>query len=80
MTQEKIQRINQLAKASKTRDLTAEETQERSVLRQEYLASVRESLTSQLDCTYFVEADGSRQKLEKKEKPASTEPGAVPTD
>lgn len=68
MTQEKINRINQLAKEAKTRDLSPEEAQERDLLRKEYIASVRASLTSQLDQTYFVEADGSHQKLEKKQK------------
>lgn len=66
MTQEKINRINELARISKTRDLTAEETAERQTLRQEYLSSVRASLTSQLDVTYFVKEDGSKEKLKTK--------------
>lgn len=68
MNQEKINRINQLAKLAKERDLTPQELEERGLLRQEYVASVKASLTSQLDQTYFLEADGSRQKLGKKEK------------
>lgn len=68
MTQEKINRINELAKLAKTRPLSETEQEERDGLRKEYVASVRQSLTSQLDQTYFVEADGSRQKLEKKPK------------
>lgn len=69
MTEEKIARINQLAKLSKTRTLTPEELEERQTLRMEYVASVRASLTSQLDCTYYVEEDGSKEKLQKKSPP-----------
>lgn len=68
MTKEKIARINQLAKWAKERTLTPEEMGERDLLRKEYVASVRQSLTNQLDATYFVESDGSRQKLEKKKE------------
>lgn len=68
MNQEKINRINELAKLAKTRELSQEEVQERDKLRGEYVASVRASLTSQLDQTYFVETDGSRNKLEKKQE------------
>lgn len=68
MNQEKIARINQLAKMAKEGALTPEETAERDALRKEYVASVRASLTSQLDQTYFVESDGSHTKLEKKEQ------------
>lgn len=67
MTEEKIARINELAKLSKTRDLSPEEQSERQILRQEYVASVRESLTSQLDVTYFVDKDGKKEKLTKKD-------------
>lgn len=66
MNQEKIARINELAKLAKARTLTEEELAERDLLRKAYIASVKASLTNQLDCTYFVEADGSKQKLEKK--------------
>lgn len=66
MTQEKIARINELAKLAKTRELSPEEQAERQTLREEYVASVRDSLTSQLDSTYFVNQDGSKDKLQKK--------------
>lgn len=66
MTKEKKDRINELAKLAKERSLSPAELAERDSLRKEYVASVRQSLTSQLDQTYFVEADGSHKKLEKK--------------
>lgn len=65
MTQEKINRINELAKRNKTQGLSPAEEEERDLLRQEYIASVRASLTSQLDNTYFVDDKGNQEKLEK---------------
>ena len=67
MTNEKIARINELAKKSKTADLTEAEKTEQQALRQEYLASVRESLRAQLDHTSIKEPDGTIHKLGKKD-------------
>lgn len=66
MEQARIDRINELAKLAKQRPLTQEEQDERQILRREYLDSIRGSLESQLDRTYFVESDGSQTKLKKK--------------
>ena len=67
ITQEKIDRINALARKAKTPEgLTAEETAERDVLRREYIASVRANLVGQLERTYIVEPDGTRHRLPKK--------------
>ena len=52
ITQEKIARINALAKKAKTPEgLTPEETAERAALRREYLDAFKQSLTAQLDNT-----------------------------
>ena len=68
ITQEKIDRINALARKAKTPEgLTAEETAERAALRQEYVAAVRANLEAQLDNVYIVEKDGTQTKLKKKE-------------
>ena len=68
MEQEKIDRINELARKAKTPGgLTPEEEAERAALRKEYVASVRANLTAQLDNTFIVEPDGTRHKLGKKE-------------
>ena len=67
MTNEKIARINELAKKSKTAGLTEAEKTEQQALRQEYLASVRESLRTQLDHTSIKEPDGTIHKLGKKD-------------
>ena len=66
MEQYKIDRINELAKKSKTVGLTSAEEAERAVLRREYIDSVVGNLKGQLDNVYFVEKDGSKTKLQKK--------------
>ena len=67
MTQENIDRINELARKAKTPEgLTPEELSERDVLRREYIDSYKRSLIGQLDNTYIQYPDGSRKKLEKK--------------
>ena len=67
MTQEKIDRINELARKAKTPEgLTPEELAERDVLRREYIDSYKRSLIGHLDNTYIQYPDGSKKKLEKK--------------
>ena len=66
MKQERIDRINELARKSKAEGLTAEETAERAALRQEYVAAVRANLEAQLDNTLIQEPDGTRHRLPKK--------------
>lgn len=63
MNQEKIDRINELARKAKSVGLTPEETAERDALRQEYVAAVRRNLRSQLDNTYVVDEKGNKRKL-----------------
>ena len=67
MTQQHIERINELAKKKKTVGLTAEEEQEQLRLRREYIDSFRASLRAQLDNTIIVEPDGTRHQLKKKD-------------
>ena len=65
---EVIARINVLVKKAKTEGLTAEETAERDKLRRIYIDSVKANLTGQLDNTYIVGPDGTKRKLERKER------------
>ena len=67
MDQKKIDRINELAKKAKTVGLTEEEAQERAVLRRAYIDSVVDNLKGHLDNTYFVDEQGNKEKLKKKE-------------
>ena len=68
MTQEKINRINELAKKQKTVGLTEEEKQEQFALRREYIDAFKQSLVSQLENTYIVEPDGTKRKVSKKDE------------
>lgn len=68
MEQEKIARINALARKAKAEGLNPEEIAERDVLRKEYIADVKRSLVGQLENTTIVRPDGSRQKVTKKNK------------
>lgn len=60
-----IKRINELAHKAKAEGLTPEETAERDALRKEYIAAFRRSLTDQLDNTYIVRPDGTKEKLKR---------------
>ncbi len=66
MNEEKIARINELARKSKAEGLTEEEKQEQALLRQEYIANVRNNLKAQLDNIDVVNADGSIENLGEK--------------
>ena len=63
---EVIARINELAKKAKAEGLTPEELQERDKLRRIYIDSVKANLVGQLENTYIVRPDGSKEKLEHK--------------
>lgn len=66
MEQKKIDRINELARKSKTVGLTDDEKEEQAVLRREYIDSFKRSLTSQLDNMYIVDEKGNKKKVERK--------------
>ncbi len=66
MLQEKIERINFLAKKAKTEGLTEEEKVEQAQLRGEYIAEWREGVIQTLENTYVVDENGKR-KLRKKQ-------------
>ena len=68
MKQEQIERINELARKSKTTGLTPEEKEEQKKLRAEYIASVRMNLRTQLDNINIQEKDGSIVNLGEKNR------------
>ena len=68
MTQEKINRINELARKQKTAGLTEAEREEQYILRREYIESFKQSLVSQLENTYIVEPDGTKRKVKCKDE------------
>ena len=67
MVQEKVNRINELAKKSKTPEgLTEEEKKEQKELRDEYIRDFRAQFTGILDNTYIQRPDGTKEKVGKK--------------
>lgn len=63
MEQKLIDRINELARKSKTQGLTDEEKAEQTKLRNAYRQAFRANLTAQLENTYVVDEQGNRRKL-----------------
>lgn len=64
MEKEKLERINFLARKSKSEGLSAEELTEQKALRAEYLAEFRASFTGILENTVIQYPDGSKQSLD----------------
>lgn len=65
MDRNKIERINALAKKSKTVGLTSEEKVEQQALRQEYIKAFRNNLKATLDACIIVDQDGHQRALRK---------------
>lgn len=65
MENAKLERINELARIKKERELTAEELAERDVLRREYIAEWRKGAIEVLENTYVQTPDGKKHKLTK---------------
>lgn len=63
MEQKKIDRINELARLARSRQLTDEELAERAELRSEYLRDYRAALTGILDNSVIVRPDGTRESV-----------------
>lgn len=68
MTEDKIKRINELARKQKAEGLTDEEKAEQAILRREYIESYKRSLVAQLENTYIVDDKGNKQKLTERVK------------
>lgn len=59
MEQSKLDRINELYRKSKEKELTPEEKEEQKLLREEYVRLVHNNLRGQLDNIRFVNPDGT---------------------
>lgn len=71
ITREQIDRINVLARKSKSEGLTDNEKQEQQELRNAYRAAFRASLSAHLDNVYVLDDEGKEKKykdLKKEEK------------
>ena len=67
MENSKLQRINELARIKKERELTAEETAERDALRKEYLDEWRKGAIEVLENTYIQKKKEKKHKLQRKD-------------
>ena len=65
MENTKLDRINELARWAKIRELTPQELAERDALRKEYIAEWRRGAEQVLENTYMITPDGKKTKLKK---------------
>ncbi len=68
MTQEKINRINELARKSRVTKLTEEELAEQQELRTEYRQSFVSNLSGQLENMTIVKPDGTKSDVKSLKK------------
>lgn len=66
MVNSKLERINELAKLAKERELTAQELEERAQLRREYIEEFRRGTIELIENTYIQTPDGKKHKLTEK--------------
>ncbi|WP_318615321.1 DUF896 domain-containing protein [Sporosarcina sp. YIM B06819] len=59
LSAEKITRINELSKKSKTTGLTLEEAKEQTLLRKEYLETFRSSMRGTIEHVKVIDPDGN---------------------
>ena len=67
MEHEKIERINELTRLSRERELTHEELVEREALRREYLDGFRQNARAVLESVRLKRPDATLEPLKKKE-------------
>ncbi|MDE6149957.1 MAG: DUF896 domain-containing protein [Ruminococcus sp.] len=63
MEKAKLERLSELTRISRERELTDQEKEERQRLRNEYRQSVIGNLTSQLENMTIIEPDGTKIKV-----------------
>lgn len=68
MTDEKLARINELARKAREAELDEAEREEQQRLRQEYVAAFRGNLERQLNSMVIVDEAGNRRNVHKRGK------------
>ncbi len=68
MEKEKLERINELARLKRERELTPEEAAEQKSLRMEYIAGFRANMTNTLQNTVIKYPDGRVERVEDRKK------------
>ena len=66
MEKEKMERISELTRLSRERELTPDELTELAALRAEYIQDWRKSTINVLENTYIVDEKGNKRELSKK--------------
>lgn len=66
--EERILRINELARKQRGPGLSEEEKAEQAILRREYIDNIKGNLAAQLDSVRVQKEDGTTVPLEKKKK------------
>ena len=69
MEKKQLERISELTRLSRERELTAAEQEERQALRAAYIAEVRADLKGTLDNVSLKNPDGSIEPLKQRHKP-----------
>lgn len=69
ITKEQIDRINELARKSKSEGLTPEETEEQHKLRRLYIDQFKKNTKAAIDNVVIVNPDGSKNKIKHNPKP-----------
>ena len=69
MESEKIQRINELSRIGRERELAVTEKEEQHTLRQEYITGFRENMRQILDSVRIQEPDGTVRALKRTNEP-----------
>lgn len=71
MEKKQLERISELTRISRERELTAAEKEERQALRAAYIAEIRADLIGTLDNVSLKNPDGSIEPLKRQEKQKS---------
>ena len=66
MTKDRIDRINELARLARERELTPAELEERTALRKTYIEEFRRGTIELLENTYIQTPDGKKHPLPRK--------------
>ena len=68
ITNEDINRINELSRKSKSEGLNEKEKEEQAALRRLYIDSIKQNIAANMENVRILESDGSITKVKKKQK------------
>lgn len=74
LSKDKIDRINELSKRSKTTGLSIEEAKEQTTLRKEYLTTFRSSMRETIENVQVIDPDGTDVTPEKVKQARNRKP------